>query len=131
MRTHICPTLPLGQGERNLQLDILEVTRREGRRTLDTVQVVVETGALGDEKRARNTLKVDVLLEVRLKGRLDGQEGFLLLELVFNGRGVAGFENVHGRKASKRRFAVESGCHGGLLLGRKLMIRKGSTCRSE
>eukprot|EP00965_Chrysotila_dentata_P260293 6213851-Pleurochrysis_carterae.AAC.3 len=67
------PPLPLGERERDLELDVLEVARSEGGRTLNTVKIVVEAGVLGEEQRRRDALQVDVLLELLLEGRLDCQ----------------------------------------------------------
>jgi hypothetical protein len=72
------PALPFGKAEGNFKLDILEVTEFEGGRTLDTIQVIIEPRSLGDKHGARNTLDIDLLLELGFKVCLDHQQGFFL-----------------------------------------------------
>lgn len=105
------PTLPLGKGEGNFEFDILKVTRSKGGRAFDTVEVVVESRALGDKERARNPLKVDVGLELVFKGLLDEAKRLFLFQQVLK-RGLVVLHDVLGRESSKGVFRVESGSHG-------------------
>mmetsp|Transcript_20282 Transcript_20282/g.26169 ORF Transcript_20282/g.26169 Transcript_20282/m.26169 type:complete len:207 (+) Transcript_20282:674-1294(+) len=74
------PSLPLSKREGHFQLHILVITGGKCCGALDTVKVVIESRALGQEERARHTLKVDVFLEFFLESGLDHQESFLLLQ---------------------------------------------------
>ena len=105
------PALPLGKGERYFKLNILKVTRSERGRAFDTIEVIVEARALREEKRARNTLKVDIGLELVFESLLDEAESFLLVEEVLEDRLVV-IQHLLGRKAGKGIFRVESSSHG-------------------
>ena len=76
------PTLPLGQREGNFKFDILEIAGSKGCWTLDSVQVVIETGALCQEHWARNTLKIDICLELIFEGSLDEEQGLFLFQQI-------------------------------------------------
>jgi hypothetical protein len=107
------PTLPFGQGEGDLQLDIFKVARSKGGGTLHSIQVVVESRALGQEHGTRYTLEVDVGLELVFKGRLDEGQGFFLFQKTLNRRFVAVFEYMLGWEPGQWFLGVEGGSHGG------------------
>ena len=69
--SYSCPSLPFSKRERNLKLDILEITRSKCGRAFHTVKVVVKTRALGHEHRARNSLQVNIRFKVILEESLD------------------------------------------------------------
>ena len=105
------PALPFGKGEGYLKFDVLKVTRSKGSRAFNTIEVVVEARALRDKERARNTLEVDVGLELVFKGLLDEDERFFLVQQVLE-RGLVVLQDVLGRESSKGIFRVESSSHG-------------------
>jgi hypothetical protein len=105
-----CPTLPLGQTEGYFQLGILKVPRSKGRRTLDAVEVIIESGLLGKEERTRNTLEVHIVLEIVLKGQFDELQGFFLLQQILEDRLVL-IHDFLGRETSERIFNVECSGH--------------------
>lgn len=104
------PTLPLGQAEGYFELDILKVARGKGRGAFDTVEVVIESRLLGEEERTRNTLEVDVFLELILKGQLDELQGFFLLQQVLED-GLVLVHDFLGRETSQRVFGVKRSGH--------------------
>ena len=105
------PALPLGERERDLEFDVLKVARGECCGAFDTVEVVIEARALRDKERARNTLEVDIRLELVFERLLDEAESFLLGEEVLEDRLVA-VHHLFGRKSGKGVFWVERSCHG-------------------
>ena len=76
------PTLPLGKRKGNLKFHIFEIARSEGGGTLNSVQVVIESRALGQEHGAGHALQVDIGLELVFEGGLDEGEGLFFLEKV-------------------------------------------------
>lgn len=105
------PALPLGKAKGNLELGILKVSRSKRGRALHTIQVIVKSRTLGNKERARNTLKVDVGLELVFKGLLDEAERFFL-DKEFLELGLVGLHDLLGRKSGKGVFGVKRSSHG-------------------
>jgi len=106
------PSLPLGEGEGDLEMHAGEIAGFEGGGAFDSVEVVVEAGGAGDEEWGRDADEVDVFLEVGFEGVLAEEESFFELETVGEDWFVITVEAVLRGEASEGIVAVECTSHG-------------------
>mmetsp|Transcript_39767 Transcript_39767/g.61139 ORF Transcript_39767/g.61139 Transcript_39767/m.61139 type:complete len:310 (-) Transcript_39767:58-987(-) len=103
-----CPALPLGKREWDLEREVAEVARREGRWSLYAVEVVVEAAGLVNEERCTHPDQISLLLQLRLEPSLDVIEGLFQLKLVSNQRRICSILNVLREKAGHIHFLTTS-----------------------